>query len=352
MCLRFAFLLITTVAAWLRLSRREESWKTAEMLILRHQVAVLQRRRPCRLKLNWADRALLAALLGLIPKARRQGLRLLVTPGNDHALAPRHRPPSLGRQVDARQDWPPGDPEEHPGTCPTAGPREPRLGLPQNPRRAGRPRHQRRSIDRMGDPQGQRHRPGPAADRACGSQFLHSQAGAILACDFFTVDLLDGTQAYVLAVIEHATRRIRIPGVTLHPTGQWTAQQARNLLMDVGGQAEQVKFMIRDRGSNFTVAFDAILADAGHPDRALQHPGAPHERDRRTLDRRMPPRVPVPHHHLEPGPPAADPERLPGPPQSAPACPLPQRRRAADTPHPSPSISTCTASEHQPRSAA
>jgi putative transposase len=80
MCLRFVFLLITRVAAWLRLSRREDAWKTAEILILRHQVAVLQRRQPCRLKLNWADRALIAALIGLIPKARRQGLRLLVTP--------------------------------------------------------------------------------------------------------------------------------------------------------------------------------------------------------------------------------------------------------------------------------
>ena len=93
-------------------------------------------------------------------------------------------------------------------------------------------------------------------------QFLRSQAEAILACDFFTADLLDGTQAYVLAVVEHATRRIRILGVTLHPTGQWTAQQARNLLINLGEQAEQVKFMIRDRGSNFTVAFDAVLADA------------------------------------------------------------------------------------------
>jgi putative transposase len=79
------------------------------------------------------------------------------------------------------------------------------------------------------------------------SQFLRSQAEAILACDFLTVDLLDGTQAYVLAVIEHATRRIRILGVTLHPPGEWTAQQARNLLMDLGGQANRVKFMIRDR---------------------------------------------------------------------------------------------------------
>ena len=75
--------------------------------------------------------------------------------------------------------------------------------------------------------------------------------------------MLDGTQAYALAVIEHATRRVRIPGVTLHPTGQWTAQQAPNLLMDLGEQAGRVKFMIRDRGPDFTAAFDAVLADAG-----------------------------------------------------------------------------------------
>src|SRR6266516_184249 len=72
MCLRFVFLLVTCLAAWLRLSRREETWKTAEILILRHQLAVLQRR-PRRPKLNWADRALLAALLGVIPKGRRHG---------------------------------------------------------------------------------------------------------------------------------------------------------------------------------------------------------------------------------------------------------------------------------------
>ena len=80
MCLRFVFLLITRTASWLRLSRREEVWRIAEILLLRHQLATLQRRQPRRPNLNWADRALLAALLGVIPKARRQGLRLLVTP--------------------------------------------------------------------------------------------------------------------------------------------------------------------------------------------------------------------------------------------------------------------------------
>jgi hypothetical protein len=79
MCLRFVFLLTPRAAAGLRLSRRDEAWKTAEIL-MRHQLAVLQRRQPRRPKLNWADRALLATLLGVIPKARRQGLRLLVTP--------------------------------------------------------------------------------------------------------------------------------------------------------------------------------------------------------------------------------------------------------------------------------
>jgi transposase InsO family protein len=116
----------------------------------------------------------------------------------------------------------------------------------------------------MGDPQGQRRRSCPATtDRSDLQQFLRSQAEAVLACDFFSVDLLDSTQAYVLTVIEHATRRIRILGVTLHPTGEWTTQQARNLVMDLGGQADRVKFMIRDRGPNFTAAFDAVLADAG-----------------------------------------------------------------------------------------
>ena len=80
MCLRFVFLLLARMISWLRLSRREEAWQTAEILLLRCQLAVLQRRQPGRPNLHWADRALLATLLAVIPKARRHGLRLLVTP--------------------------------------------------------------------------------------------------------------------------------------------------------------------------------------------------------------------------------------------------------------------------------
>ena len=261
MCLRFVFLVITRVAAGLRLSRREEMWKTAEISILRHQISVLQRRQPRRPKLDWADRALLATLLGVVPKARRRGLRLLVTQAT---ILRWHR--DIVRR------------------CRAARSAHGKTGRPATPRNI---KALVRRLARENPDWGYRRIHGELAGlglnvatstvweilkvsgigpaRQSGpnwSQFLRSQAEAILACDFFTADLLDGTQAYVLAVIEHASRRIRILGVTLHPTGQWTAQQARNLLMDLAEQAEQVKFMIGDRGSNFTVAFDAVLADA------------------------------------------------------------------------------------------
>ena len=79
MCPWFMFLLITRLAAWLRPARREEASKVAEILLLRHQLAVPQRQQPRRPDLNRADRAFLATMLSVIPKARR-GLRLLVTP--------------------------------------------------------------------------------------------------------------------------------------------------------------------------------------------------------------------------------------------------------------------------------
>src|SRR5450432_2216159 len=112
MCLRFVFLLTTRAASWLQLSRREETWKTAEILILRHQLAVLQRRA-----------AAAEAELGGPGPARYPARRHTESaaprtaaadhPRHDRPLAPRHRPPPLGRQIQARQDRPASDPAQH-----------------------------------------------------------------------------------------------------------------------------------------------------------------------------------------------------------------------------------------------
>ena len=110
-----------------------------------------------------------------------------------------------------------------------------------------------------------RHDIDPAPQRAGPgwAQFLRSQAEAILALDLFTVDLLDGTKAYVLAAIEHATRRIRILGATAHPGGQWIVQQARNLCMDLDQAGANVKFVLHDRDAIFHEGFDTVFTAAG-----------------------------------------------------------------------------------------
>jgi putative transposase len=105
--------------------------------------------------------------------------------------------------------------------------------------------------------------PVPERTSSTWTTFLHSQAPAILAADFFETVTLTGTRLYVLAVIEHATRRVRILGATPHPTAAWVTQAARNLVMDLEDIGCEVKHLIRDRDGKYPALFDTILSDAG-----------------------------------------------------------------------------------------
>ena len=105
--------------------------------------------------------------------------------------------------------------------------------------------------------------PAPRRDGPGWAEFLRSQARGILALDFFTAGLLNGTKVYVLAVIEHGTRRIRVLGATGHPVQSWVVQQARNLLMDLDDAGMSVKFVLHDRDASFTAAFGAVFQAAG-----------------------------------------------------------------------------------------
>src|SRR5664279_5347672 len=191
MCLRLVYLIITRVFSWLRLSRRDEAWKSAEILLLRHQLTVLQRQTPARPKMTWADRALIAALLELIPRRRHASLRLIITP----ETVLRWRRDVLRRRWAAKsQHKRPGRPATHHNIIRLVV----RLAR-ENPGWGYRRIHGELAglgirvapstvweiLTNAGLP------PAPRRGGPTWAQFLHAQAEAILATDFFTVDLLD-----------------------------------------------------------------------------------------------------------------------------------------------------------------
>jgi len=231
--LRLLYLIFVRVCGWLVLLGRSSASKDAELLVLRHEVTVLRRTHP-RPRLDWADRAVLAALIRLLP-ARLQ-MHRLVTPGT---VLRWHR-----RLVTRKWTY---------------------------PNRTGRPPVSAEIaalIKRIAtENNGWDTRESKASCSSTDTtwrQFLHTQAATMLAADFFHVDCAVTLQRlYCLFVIEVGSRYVHILGVTANPDGPWTAQQIRNLLMDLGDRAGDFRYLVRDRAGQFTEAFDAVLAGAG-----------------------------------------------------------------------------------------
>ena len=264
MPLRLAYLGVTNAFALLRLLPMSDRDKDTEILALRHQITVLERQPSnVRPRFSAGDRAFLAALLHRLPAATLRRLRLLVRPetvlrwhrdllARHHAIKSRPKRPGRPRTIRsirllalrlARENPTWGYRRIH-GELLVLGIKVAASTVWQILKDAG--------ID-----------PAPERTSTTWPAFLRSQAEALLACDFFETRTVSGTRLYVLAVIEHASRRIRVLGATAHPTASWVTQAARNLAMDLEDEGRHARFLIRDRDGKYPALFDAVLADAG-----------------------------------------------------------------------------------------
>jgi putative transposase len=258
--MRFAYMAVLRVFGWLALLARPDRAKDAEILILRHPVAVLQRQVKTP-RLSWADRAVLAALARLLPRHEAPPAAPDRLPADHAALARRPRP------------WHWSYPRRAPGRPQTAAPlRALVLEMARD-----NPGWGYRRIHGELTGLGYKLAPSavwqilkdaginPASTRSgqAWRMFLGAQAKTILAAGFFHVDTVFLRRLYALFFIEHGTRRVHVAGITVHPTGEWVTQQARNLLMNLEDRAEGLKFLIRDRDAKFTEASGAVFAAVG-----------------------------------------------------------------------------------------
>ena len=235
-------------------------------------------------------------------------------PGHGPALAPRHRPLPLGREVQARQDRQARHPPEHQGPGAPGSPREPRLGVPPDPRRAGRPGSEISSVDGMGNPEQGRDGPCAAADCA------HLAAvPALPGRGDPGVRLLHrGTAPWHAGLCpgrDRARHQAR-PHPRSHFASDRGVHRPAGPKPDHGPGRAGAPGQVHDprSGSGLHRCVRRGPGRCRDPDRTLQRADAPDERDSRALDRGMPTRAPGPNPHLEPGPSAPDPVPVRNPP--------------------------------------
>jgi putative transposase len=255
---RLLCLFFTRLLAWTVLLARSSASKDAELLVLRHEVAVL-RRANLKPQINWTDRAFFAAFTRVLPPAVRR--HRLVTPAT---LLRWHRKLISKHWTYPHREGRPSIDAALAGLIELMARQNPGWGYRRIQGELLKVGHRvgastiRRILKRLRIP--------PAPHRSTDlrwRQFLQAQASTMLACDFFHVDCAITLQRiYVFFVIEVDTRYVHMLGATSNPDGPWTTQQARNLLADLGDHAASFSYLVRDRAGQFTAAFDAVLADA------------------------------------------------------------------------------------------